>query len=288
MFFLKLIICLGISVTVQLLWAEGALAWGPAIHTVTALSALDGVGAILPSIAGIITSSPLEYIYGCLAADFFIGKGKNRRAGHPHNWEGGFKFLNEAGDDREAAFAYGFLSHLAADVVAHNFFVPNLINSHPAWTRKGHLYWEVKADSLVGSNYIKIARDVLGMDHKGCDELLNLIAGKRRNGIKTKKRIFTQSVKFSDYLYGTHCVLFGGKIVRWQEFQDYLALMAGLSCRLVKDFLSNPDSCPCLSYDPMGRQNLRLVRRRKRIFKRSSGAQRPGRRFTLDKELLKL
>ena len=150
------------------------------------------------------------------------------------------------------------------------------------------LYWEGKADSLVGPNYIKIARDVLRMDHKGCDELLNLIAGKRKNGIKTKKRIYTQTVKFSDYLYATQCVLFGGKVVRWQEFQDYLALMAGLSCRLVKDFLSNPDSCPCLSYDPMGRQNLRLVRRRKRIFKRSSVTQLPGRRFTVDKELLKL
>ncbi|MBW2343326.1 MAG: hypothetical protein JRF53_04830 [Deltaproteobacteria bacterium] len=86
MFFLKLTISLGITVTIQLLWAEGALAWGPAIHTVTALSALDGAGAILPSIAGIITSFPLQYMYGCLAADFFIGKGKNRRAGHPHNW----------------------------------------------------------------------------------------------------------------------------------------------------------------------------------------------------------
>jgi hypothetical protein len=288
MFFIKLILFLSISVTFQFMWAEGALAWGPAIHTVSALSVLDGVGVILPSIAGIITSFPLEYIYGCLAADFFIGKGKNRRAGHPHNWEGGFKFLNGAGDDREAAFAYGFLSHLAADVVAHNFFVPNQINSHPAWTRKGHLYWEFKADSLVDPKYIKIARDVLGMDHKGGDELLNLIGGKGRNGIKTKKRIFTQSVKFSDYLHTTHWVFWGGKVVRWQEFQEYLALMVGLSCRLVKDFLSNPDSCPCLSYDPMGRQNLHLVRRRKRIFRRSSSLQRLSQRFILDDELLKL
>ena len=288
MFFLKLIMLLGISFTVQLLCAEAALAWGPAIHTVTALSALDGVGMILPSVSGIITSFPLEYMYGSLAADFFIGKGKTGKAGHPHNWEGGFKFLNEAGDDREAAFAYGFLSHLAADIVAHNFFVPNLINSYPAWTRKGHLYWEVKADYLVGPNYIKIARDILSMDHKGCDELLSLIAGKRRNGIKAKKRIFKQSVKYSDYIYTTHSVFFGGKVVRWQEFQEYLALMVGLSCRLVKDFLSNPGSCPCLSYDPMGRQNLRLVRRRKRIFTRSFRTRRPSRRFTLDKELLKL
>ncbi len=288
MFFLKLIIFLGITVTTHLLWTENALAWGPAIHTITALSALDGVGSILPSIAGIIRSFPLEYIYGCLAADFFIGKGKNRRAGHPHNWEGGFNFLNEAGDDREEAFAYGFLSHLAADVVAHNFFIPNQINSHPAWSRKGHLYWEVKADSLVGPNYIKVARDVLRMDHKGCDELLKLMAGKRKNSIKAKKRIYTQSVKISDYLYATHDMFFGGKVLRWPEFHNYLALMVDLSCRLVKDFLRNPDSCPCLSYDPMGKQNLRLVRRRKRIFTKSFRTQHPGRRFTLDKELLKL
>ena len=262
MFLPGLTICLGITVVMELLFAGPALAWGPAVHTVTALSVLDDVRALLPEISKIITTSPLQYLYGCLAADFFIGKGRPGVSGHPHNWEGGFRFLREAEGDRESAFAYGFLSHLAADVVAHNFFVPTMMGSMRHRKRRGHLYWEVRADYLMGPDYIRIARDVLTMDHKGCDDLLALISGKGGNGLKTKKRIFTQSVKFSDYLYTAHPLLFSGKAVRRKDFQMYLALMVGISCRLVKDFLGNPHSSPCLSYDPMGKAALRQAKRK--------------------------
>jgi hypothetical protein len=263
MFFFKLILFLCVCVVLQLICAQSALAWGPGVHTVIALSSLDEVGLLLPSIARMITSFPVEYLYGCLAADFFIGKGKGKKQGNPHNWEGGFKFLSEASNDREAAYAYGFLSHLAADVVAHNFFVPNLIKSYPARRRVGHLYWEIKADYLVGPGYTRVAKDVLSMDHKGCDELLELVAGKRRNGLKAKKHIYTQSIKLSDYFYATHDFLFAGKMVRWQMFHKYLAFMVDLSCRMSKNFLMHPDSSPCLLYSPLGRRNVRLAKRRR-------------------------
>ena len=279
---MKLILILCISIIVDALWVNNALAWGPAIHTVTALSVLDNVGFILPSIAGIITSLPLEYLYGCLSADFFIGKSRGRGAGrHLHNWEGGLRLLGEAGDDREASYAYGFLSHLAADVVAHNFFVPNVISSYPTGKRVGHVFCEAKADYLVGPNYIRIARDVLAMDHKGCDELLKLITGKRHNRLMAKKRLFTQSVRASDYIYSAHNSLFAGKMIRRGAFDKYLVLMVDLSCRLVRDFLSNPESSPCLSYDPVVRQSLYLARR-KGLFAKLYGPRRRPRGFTVD------
>ena len=103
-----------------------------------------------------------------------------KKSGRAHSWKGGFRFLNEAVDDQEMAYAYGFLSHLAADVVAHNFFVPNLTNEYRALRKKSHLYWEIRADYLVGQEYTKIARDVLAMDHRACDNLLKAISGKRR------------------------------------------------------------------------------------------------------------
>ena len=274
--FFKLLMILVSSVALQLLLFDIALAWGPAVHTVTALSVLDNVSMLLPSISGVLASYPLEYLYGCLAADFFIGKSKTGKRGHPHNWEGGFRFLGKAGDEREAAFTYGFLSHLAADVVAHNFFVPRLMVSYADKRRMGHLYWEVKADYLVGPSYIKIARDVLSMDHRGSDQLLRLIAGKRRKRLNAKKRIFTQSVRLSDYLYEAHPVFFAGKVVHLKDFRDYLALMVGVSCRVVRDFLQNPQTAPCLRYDPMGKRNLRSARR-ERSMARSFNARRPAR-----------
>ena len=120
----------------------------------------------MPYIARVITAYPAEYLYGCLAADFFIGKSKRKKASHPHNWEGGFMLLAKAREENEASYAYGFLSHLAADVVAHNIFIPNLMVGCSPWRRKGHLYWEMKADYAAGPVYVKIARDILSMDHR--------------------------------------------------------------------------------------------------------------------------
>lgn len=287
MLLLKFIIFLCISVIVQLLCAEKALAWGPGVHTVTALSLLDDVGLIVPSIARIITSFQLEYLYGCLAADFFIGKSRRRKAGNLHNWEGGFAFLSEASHDRETAYAYGFLSHLAADVVAHNFFVPNLVRSSSARRRRGHLYWEIKADYFVGPVYTKIARDVLNTDHQGCDELLTLIAGKVGNGLKTKKRLFTQSVKLSDYYYAKRDSLFAGRMAGRHIYHEDLTLMIDLSCRLVRDFLRHPESSLCLAYDPVGRQSLRLAKR-ERLSRRPFNTFLPRRRFRVDNKFMEL
>ena len=287
MFFMKFMVLLGVSGMVQLICAESALAWGPAVHTVTALSTLDDAGLLLPSIARIITSFPLQYLYGCLSADFFIGKTKTANARHLHNWEGGLTLLGRAGDDREAAYAYGFLSHLSADVVAHNIFIPNLIKSFPMRRQIGHLFWEIKADYLVGPGYIKTARDVLSMDHQGCDAHLTLIAGKGKNGLKAKKHVFMQSVKVSDYFYATHHMLFEGKLERWQVFHDYLTFMLHLSCCIVEDFLKNPGQSTCLSYDPMGRRNLRLAKRKK-SFIRPYKIRRPTKQFIIRQELLEL
>ena len=97
----KLLISFCFFVVYQLLFASGAYAWGPAIHTVIACSMLDQVSVILPSIAAIIKAFPLEYIYGNMAADFFIGKGQKKKKGHSHSWETGFRMLSEVKNEEE-------------------------------------------------------------------------------------------------------------------------------------------------------------------------------------------
>jgi hypothetical protein len=267
--------------------AQDAWAWGPGVHTLTALSALKDLGSVLPVISGIISSFPREYVYGCLAADFFIGKGKRRQTSHPHNWEGGFKFLEGTGDEREAAYAYGFLSHLAADVVAHNFFVPNMLRSRSGRRRRGHLYWEFQADHLAGSMYTKIARNILSSDHHECDELLSLINGKGKNGLKAKKRLYTQTVKVSDFFNGSREFYGTDPVPHGRTFYPFTALMIDLSCRMVKDFLRDPELSPCLVYDPMGKRNL-LLAKRNRMLKGNFRSRRSIPTFSIDQELLRL
>ena len=111
MFIIKSSLTIGIFAVIQLVFAKDALAWGPGVHTVIALNLIQDVSLILPSIAGIIASFPSEYLYGCLAADFFVGKSSVAKTASLHNWEGGFRFLEEVSDDQEAAYAYGFLTH---------------------------------------------------------------------------------------------------------------------------------------------------------------------------------
>jgi hypothetical protein len=286
-FFLKTICLLLLLLIFQVFCSEAAFAWGPGVHTITALGCLNEIGHISPIIARIVNSYPKEYLYGCLAADFFVGKSQKRNKGHLHNWEGGFRFLKEVKDDKDAAYALGLLTHLAADVIAHNFFVPSLMRTYLPRTKMAHLYWEIKADYLVGPAYTKMAREILSMDNLGCDDLLRRVAGKSRNGFKAKKRLYTQSVKFSDYFYGTSPGFLEGKMIRQRVFQEYLSYMVALSCRLSKDFLKNPTSSPSLSFDPMGGENLRLAKRSwwpKDIIKPS----RAIRQFRVDQELLEL
>ena len=276
-----------ISCIYGLIFPDGAWAWGPAIHTVLGCKIVDDVSHILLPVARIIHSYPLQYLYGSLAADFFVGKGHKKKDGHSHNWETGFKFFHEARDDREAAYAYGFFSHLAADVVAHNHFVPNLIHSISTWKRIGHIYWEVKADHFVGPFYTRIARDLLSMEELGCDDLLRSAVKTSRNGLKTRKHLFTQSVKLSDFFYCTQPIGLATRGSRYQISENYLVFMINLAYRLVKDMLTHPGSSPCLSYDPIGSRNLRLASRNG-ILSKLFNIPRPMYRFTVNQDLLRL
>ena len=49
---------------------------------------------------------------------------QSRLRRHSHNWSTGFGLLSAARGSEEQAFALGYLAHLGADVVAHNFFLP--------------------------------------------------------------------------------------------------------------------------------------------------------------------
>jgi len=287
MFLLKILISF-ITVTLwQLVLTDSAWAWGPAIHTAIACNMLNDLSAILPSIASVIQSFPLEYIYGNMAADFFLGKGQKKRDGHSHNWETGLKILNEVRDDNEAAYTYGFLSHLAADIVAHNYFVPDLIHRISSWKKMGHVYSEIVADRYMGPFYMRMARDILSTERLECDRLFKSVAIRNRRGLKTKKHIFTQTVKVSDYLYYLPQIPSFKKKSRYMVSQDHLEIMTELSCRLVKHILSYPDTSPCLSYDPIGSRNIRLASQNG-VVSRLFNNHYPQYRFPVDQELLEL
>ncbi len=283
----KTLCLLCVLVLFDLFFANGVWAWGPAIHTAIGLKIIDEIAFLLPAVAKIIRAYPLQFLYGSLAADFFVGKGQKKKKGHSHNWETGFRFFESAANDSEAAYGYGFLSHLAADVVAHNYFVPELIHAASTWKRAGHIYWEAKADQSLGFSYTRTARHLLSMKELGCDHLLRSAVKTSRNGFKTRKHLFTQTVRLSDFLNYSQSRGLVNMGFRYQIPEEYLAFMINLSFRLVKDFLTRQESSLCLSFDPIGSENLRLARSNG-FFSKLFNTPQPVYQFKVDQELLKL
>ena len=285
--YLKILFIILISFGFQLVFSGRVWAWGPAIHTVIACRILDDIVQIVPAISGIIRAFPLEYLYGSLAADFFVGKGEKKKKGHSHNWETGHRILLEAKNDQESSYAWGFLSHLAADIIAHNYFVPSLVQLASTWKRAGHLYWEARADYSIEPGYIRMARDVLNMDDLGCDDLLRSAVGKRKNGLRARRHIFTQSVNLSDYFRSSQSLFLVYQGSRYRISEEYMDFMINLSYRLVKDILNRSESSACLSFDPIGSRNLRLAGRHS-VLSKFFNIPRPAYQFDVDQGLTDL
>lgn len=142
-----------------------AFAWGPTTHIGLADSLLNQLGLLPAGIAALLARHAMAYLYGSIAADVVFAKRLSRIKQFCHHWSTGFRLLESAGDDRSRAFAYGYLSHLAADTVAHGKYVPRQIRECRCTVSFGHLYWEMRADAVEGRPTQKLLAQVLTVDH---------------------------------------------------------------------------------------------------------------------------
>jgi len=123
-----------------------AFAWGPLTHMYLG-SELYSLGAFLPaSLFEIIRRYRKDFLYGNIMADIVFGKKYLPEHKNSHNWDVAFELLNAAKTKQQKAFVYGYMSHLAADTVAHNLYVVNGKNVR-------HTIMEIKADSIIDKKY---------------------------------------------------------------------------------------------------------------------------------------
>jgi len=143
-----------------LAWPSDALAWGPLAHLSFSAQALANTGPLTGALRSLLGEFGNEFLYGSLAADIVVGKNMARFVHHAHNWKVGFHVLSQARGDPEKAVGWGFLAHLAADTVAHNYYVPwkTLSSFHKARTR--HAYWELRYDQRLDPALSQLARQV--------------------------------------------------------------------------------------------------------------------------------
>lgn len=165
-------------------------AWGPLTHIYLG-NELFSLSPLLPAaVYGIISRFRKDFIYGNLMADIIIGKKYLPDNRSSHSWEVAFDLHKAAVTDQQKAFVYGYMSHLAADTVAHNIYTIDTKNL-------GHTVMEMKADCIIDKKYwmeaVAIDRSVqtrndLFLEHS-LDRLLF--------SFKTNKRIFKGMVLLS-------------------------------------------------------------------------------------------
>lgn len=128
---------------------QSAWAWGPGTHVEIAHGVLSQLALLPAAVAAILARYTTAYVYGTVAADIVFAKRLSRVKQFCHHWSTGFRLLDKADTDESRAFAYGYLSHLAADTVAHGKYVPRQITLARSTMNFGHFYWEWRADALA-------------------------------------------------------------------------------------------------------------------------------------------
>jgi hypothetical protein len=257
--------CLFLVLGPSELWA-----WGPSTHVALGSHVLASLYALPLPLRELLSAYPYEFLYGNLSADITLAKRYVHLSRHCHRWDVGFLLLERAERARLKSFALGYLSHLAADTVAHNVFVPRQLLMTSTTARVGHPYWEARFDAHLDSEHLRTAREVVWLEHTGPDELLENVLTKSIFSFRTNKRIYRRLIHLSnDERWQT---LFEKVIAqsRWDLPEDQVEHYLNVIRHFVMDFLSRGAASRAFDLDPIGVDNLKLAKRvRRRTIRHS-------------------
>jgi Zinc dependent phospholipase C len=234
------------------------LAWTPGTHVLLGEALLRSADVLLPaSIATLIRAFPYDFLYGSIAADTSFAKRYARFGRHCHYWAVGDEILDRARDDALRSFAYGYLAHLAADTVAHNFFVPHQLAITTSSSGMGHSYWESRFETHTGERWSRRAREVILLDHARSDEHLDRVLSPTIFSTPTNRRIFRGMVYVTDNGAWQRVMALMAERSRW-TLRDpvVLAHLERSFDHIVDLFVSGERSMP-RALDPSGEEALR-------------------------------
>ena len=180
--------------------SSARIPWGPGNHLEFAARVYRARRKLLPSAtARLLREERAAYFYGNIAADIISFKGWGGHYNHCHRWTIVREMQERARTNTEQAFALGYLSHLAADTIAHNHFVPYHLARYARSKGLGHLYWEMRADRYVPESRWQIVA-ALKADPRlaALDELVNQAVPHKAFSMRTNKLLFNHVLLISE------------------------------------------------------------------------------------------
>ena len=255
------------SMVVVLLAPADAHAWGPVTHLIHGATVLGGLNTLPAALQEILRAFPDTYLYGCVGADIIQAKKFTRDLRyHCHSWNVGWQVLEGARSNSERAFAYGYLTHLAADTYSHNYYVPlQLIVSFRARALK-HVYWEARFDAMHPEEDWHRLREVVSRLYPDCDDLMERVVERTLFSFKTNKRIFNSVMALHRVDQWRSMMLRLGSRSRYPLTDEEVARYDRLCGDAALDMLTQGKDARCVQLDPTGRDHLaRAEQIRKRL-----------------------
>lgn len=260
MYFRLVILCCGLL----LLLPDQALAWGGGTHLTIGLEVLNRLKQLPPNLAALLAQASDDFLYGCMAADIIVGKKYTHYLLNCHRWRIGSRLLQAATSDSQRACAWGYLCHLAADVVAHNYFVPYKTIRSFSTIALRHTYWELRYEAFVEPSTWLRAHTVCKNGRSLDDGLLRRVMAPTLFSFSNSKRIFNS-------------ILLLSRLERWQrllrtlshrsehlltaeDHQEFLTI----TLDTVMDLLQHGDESFCWLTDPTGETALEAARELRR------------------------
>lgn len=267
-----------VAVVLVFIVPDSAWAFGPATHAYLGHELLNSLALLPPNIAQLLRLYPQSFLYGSMAADISLAKKYVPAGRHCHYWHVGEEILAEADNDRLRSAAYGYLSHLAADTIAHNFFVPRQLLLTRSTKALGHSYWEHRLDAELGERYANLARSVvMDYDHTEADALFDRVLSGTIFSFETNRRIFRGMIRIQDNDRWKGAFDQVVQRSRWDLGESEVETYVSSAFESIVDYLLRRDASRPAALDPIGEVNLQLATRVRRLALREGAAEEPGR-----------
>jgi hypothetical protein len=250
-----------------------AHAWTPGTHIFLGEAVMRSLALLPSSISELLAAFPYDFLYGSIAADTSIAKKYAAAGRHSHSWNVGFEIHNNAESEPLRAFGLGYLAHLAADSVAHNYFVPRQLTITSSTAALGHSYWESRFDMHIGERFSRTAKQLILRDHSHSDEHLDRILSPTIFSTPTNRRIFRGMVYVADTESWQRIFHLVEEKSRWDLSEREVETYMARAFDYIIDLMTRLDRAEPYKLDPAGTDALREAKKVRRAALRRGGEE---------------
>ncbi|MBI5236978.1 MAG: zinc dependent phospholipase C family protein [Deltaproteobacteria bacterium] len=265
-----------------LLLPSDAYAWGAAGHLAISRQIADSLLLYGPHhLASLIAKNYQAFLLGSLSPDIFSVRDWFMQPSRPliHGWDLAHRLVRDARGEEETAYSLGYISHLASDVICHNFFIPQYIFMCDHSLKITHLIAETRAEGYIGSLWTSKDLKELIDSNSSLDGFFARTAGLKPGELERNKRVLKRalSLKVKTGVDSLVCNLWSRSA---KDINERIERHISLSVKLSLDSVRTPFSSKSLGYCPEGIGRINLSRIRRRLFIRLKS----GRHFKRQRE----